>query len=292
LRYRIVRNLCLILICSFILQNGIQTWIRYLLEPPLYLANPYIEKKVEDSPKNQVALKKVNTQTILTENIFGGNKQAPQKDSKDSLVDLDRIPLAKNLKELVLIGTIVSSDQKNLAIISNKKERKPPHIVCQGERIKNILLKKILRNNVVVSIGDKEKVLSIDYKARNLLDQKPNLQQERQLDSEVEQQTFSVKRKYVLQSLSNIKNLFQQVRILPYMKQGKPQGFQIDQIKKKSFFDKIHLQNGDVLIKAENQPLDSVQQIWDLTKRIQNKDQVSLQVLRNNKKITHKYNLK
>jgi type II secretion system protein C len=262
------------------------------LEPPLRISPaPSIPTAHEHSSRS-LQPDVVNSQAIVQANIFGGRAQGTDKSPKETRIDLDTIPLADDLKEIELVGTIISSDHKNLALIKHTQDRKPAQIVTKGERIKDIELTTILRNNVIVRVGDQEKVISIDYKARNLLQKDSELQQETNWSAPGEQKMVSIDREYVLDSLSHFRTLFQHVQILPYMKQGQPHGFQINHIKKGSFFDQIHLQNHDVLMKAENEPLTSARQIWDLAQQLQDKDNVQLQILRNNQTINYQYNLK
>lgn len=293
--FKIGRNLVLIALCTLFLTNGILTWVENYLDPgfqPVDLATSQGSSQAGEETKN--ASTPPETRKIVQRNIFGGKAKDSGQESEEE-ISLDDIPLAENIKDLKLLGTVVSSYQKDWAIIKdmNKNEEQ---IFNTGDKIKNARIKNILRNNVIINRGDQDEVLSIDYKTRDMVKDKMGKKDGsgsgERFDSSEPGDTVTLDKDYVNDALSDIKQVFKQAQIMPYTKDGETRGFKLNNIKENSLFDKLGIKDGDVVISADNVKINNPQQIQELANKLNNKDSVELQLQRGNKKINKKYTLK
>jgi type II secretion system protein C len=286
--YFIVRNGVLIVICAFFAASAIQSYLEYRLEP---LEASSVQSADDGQPADtstpHVSRKEVQIQAIVDRNIFGGSTEPAPQDEED--ISLDEIPLAENLKDLRLLGTIVHSDQPGWAIIENKKKRKQ-ELLREGDSIEEAKIKKILRNNVVIQLGDEDKVLSIDYKTRQRMKERTSSSAP-ETSAEVDDSMITLDRNYVISSLSNVNDVMRSARILPYLENGDPIGFRLNAIRSNSFFDKLQLKNGDIILGADGEPVTSPQRLLQMAEQLKNQNQVSLKVRRGDKDLELEYNL-
>ena len=168
-RLRLVRNLLLLSICVFALSSGLDSWLSYRLEQPPAVQNyrqePGAPDKVPGSPEQT----RGDTDLIIKQNIFGGSPYEPSRDEEKKTA-LKNIPLARDLDQLLLIGTIITSDAENIAIIEDQRKREQQMYV-KGDQVQGAAITRILRNNVIVNDGSNDKMLSIDYQIRKRLQQ-------------------------------------------------------------------------------------------------------------------------
>ncbi len=292
-RYLVGRNLLLIGLCIYLLLQGFLPWLEYRLEPSTSIARDMstmrrtLETSQADPDKPGPAL---DTDIIVQRNIFGGDPREPEGgDKEEEDISLEKIPLAQNLQHLQLIGTIVGSDRTNWAIIENKKKRRQ-ELYTEGEKLNSARIKKILRNNVVVNDGKRDEVMSIDYKIRDMLDSQSSGAAGPE-EQAAEPQAVTLDKGYVQESLANVQNIFQQARIMPYMQEGKPIGFQVSNIQGGSFFDELQLQNGDVILSAGGRQISSPQDIMGLASRLQ-QDRIEMTIRRDGEEMSLEYELR
>ncbi|HET7319408.1 MAG TPA: PDZ domain-containing protein, partial [Nitrospirota bacterium] len=78
----------------------------------------------------------------------------------------------------------------------------------------------------------------------------------------------------------------------PYTKRGKVAGFRITRISPGSIYEKIGLQNGDVLLRVNTQNLDNPAKLFSLYKEMRNKRHISLLLSRNGQDRTFQYDIR
>lgn len=284
----LLRNLLVIFICVFFLTNGLNSWLEYHLSPDY---TGLISRQQQGGPEKKaksLEQEAGDSHVIIARNIFGGNPYESTDDEKAEMA-LEQIPLAENLKHLLLIGTIVKSDAENIAIIEDKKKR-TQQMYIKGDQLQGATIKQILRNNVVVNDGKEDKMLSIDYQLRERME-KMSDSVASSADVAQQQQTFSLDKEYVQSAMTNMNSLLQSARIRPFIKNGKPLGFQLSRIRKESLFDRLHLSNGDVILGTQEMEITNPQQMLNLSKELRKKDTVNLRINRGGQDMIFKYNL-
>lgn len=91
---------------------------------------------------------------------------------------------------------------------------------------------------------------------------------------------FALDQKEVLASTENMGQILTQARALPYQEQGKTVGFKISEIVPGSIYEKIGLQNGDVIQKVNSQDVDDPAKFFQLYQGLKNERSISIDLLR------------
>lgn len=103
---------------------------------------------------------------------------------------------------------------------------------------------------------------------------------------------FLVDQREVSAGTENINQLLTQARALPYMEQGKTVGFRISEIVPGSLYEKIGLQNGDVIQKVNSQDVDDPAKFFQMYQNLKEEHNVSIDLLRGGQKQTLNYEIR
>ncbi len=103
---------------------------------------------------------------------------------------------------------------------------------------------------------------------------------------------FAVDQREVLASTENMNQLLTQARALPYVEQGKTVGFKISEIVPGSLYDKIGLQNGDVIQKINSQDVDDPGKFFQLYQGLKEERNISIDLLRGGQRQSLSYEIR
>lgn len=103
---------------------------------------------------------------------------------------------------------------------------------------------------------------------------------------------FAVDQKEVLASTENMSQILTQARALPYQEQGKTIGFKISEIVPGSIYEKIGLQNGDVIEKVNSQDVDDPGKFFQLYQGLKNERSISIDLIRGGQRQTLTYDIR
>ena len=254
------------------------TWLEFRLSPKASITPRETEIKKQIQAQKQPLRE---YQVISQRNLFGGHiKPQPQKNEPEpkNELDIEKIPLAQSLK-VKLLGTIVASDSiGNRAIILDTGKNNQA-IYRKGDQFKNVTIKKILRNKVVVNNGKRDEILlmDMDKEASDYIKEQPTREAQSQNTN-----TINLSRNFVRKSTQNMVDIMKKVRIVPYQDKNDNRGFQLLHLKKDSFFRKLGLKNRDVLLGVNGESLRSPKKILEFYNNLQNMDNISLKIKRNN----------
>jgi general secretion pathway protein C len=95
----------------------------------------------------------------------------------------------------------------------------------------------------------------------------------------------------VLASTRNLKEVLMQARAEPYLRHGKTAGLKISRITPGSLYEKIGLQNGDIIIRINNRNLDNPAGFLKLYQELKNKRYISVFVYRQGHQQTLNYDI-
>jgi type II secretion system protein C len=102
---------------------------------------------------------------------------------------------------------------------------------------------------------------------------------------------FTVDEKELDQALENLPLLLTQARAVPYFKDGKAVGLRMFAIRTGSLFEKIGLQNGDVLKSVNGNSLADLSQAMQLFQKLKEERSIDLVLERNTAEKTFKYQI-
>lgn len=103
---------------------------------------------------------------------------------------------------------------------------------------------------------------------------------------------YLIARAEVDHSLENLSELFTQVRAVPNMQEGKTNGFRLFSIRRGSLFDKIGLQNNDVVQRINGIELNDPARAMTFFQELQGQARLSVDVLRGNEARTLNYEIR
>lgn len=103
---------------------------------------------------------------------------------------------------------------------------------------------------------------------------------------------FMVDQQEVLASTENMSQILTQARALPYVEQGKTVGFKISEIVPGSIYEKIGLQNGDVIQRVNSQDVDDPAKFFQLYQGLKNERSIAIDLLRNGQRQTLNYDIR
>lgn len=206
---------------------------------------------------------------ITDRNIFGSIVDVPKKEKPEEIETLEPTSL-----KLALIGTVTGNKQNAFAVIEETDKRKQG-LYKIGDSINHAIVKTILREKVVLRVGDKDEILTMKEPTSS----KPAKRHPIQLPPG-KGQKITIKRSDLQMSLKDINKLLAQVRIRPHFKDGEPDGLAITRIKADSIFAKFGLRNGDIVQAINNNPIHSPDEVISLYEKLKSGTRVSLQINR------------
>lgn len=157
IRHRWLYNLLIVSLMGYFGLSALFTLNKARSEPlPVLAAEPEKAKIKEPVPMKPLE----EYMVIVTRNLFGGT-QGDERPEPEEFSPED-VPLAQRSVGLRLVGTVVTDEPaRNVAIIENQRARKQ-EAYHEGDRVEQIQIRRILRNNVIISMGTEEQRLSMD----------------------------------------------------------------------------------------------------------------------------------
>jgi general secretion pathway protein C len=236
-------------------------------------------------------------QVIWQRNLFN---VIPAKDSeKKEEISLDNIALAKKDLGLELVGTVVADDPDlSRAIIDNRKTREQ-EAYREGDNAGKVKIKKILRNNVIITTAKGDELLTVEIKesakrstsfapSKSNGSRSPSSSQTsgnqqssaRSTRSLARTRSIKLKREEVETSLANVDALMEKVNVTPYMQGDQPSGFRISNIPADSVLRKMGLRSRDVIVGVDDDEITSPDQASDFFERLAAGEEVTIRVKR------------
>ncbi|MCB9480611.1 MAG: PDZ domain-containing protein [Desulfobacteraceae bacterium] len=235
---------------------------------------------VNNEQKNESLLGSVEKYLeISNKNLFG-----TLVSKVDLKPEIDISTLDKTSLNLKLLGTVVGFEENYAVILSDKNQG----LYKESDKIKDASIKRIFRQKVVLTRNGKDEILTID----------PEKGQKKEyfdsIDSSINESgenQYQISREFIDQSLNNINTLMRQARARPHIENGNPGGIMIDNIKPLSLFNKMGLENGDILVGANGTDIKTVNDAIGLYNGLKNSDRITLQIKRNGQEQTIEYNI-
>jgi type II secretion system protein C len=216
---------------------------------------------------------------IIERNLFGASQW--QVSAQENEVSVEDVPTADKSLGLKLVGTVSGDDSAtSFAIIDNKTSRKQ-ELYHEGDKAGEVLIKKILRNKVIVDAGRGEELLALELEETGKkIEFSPTPQStEKSVPSRARQRNLRLDRKEVEASLADIDGLLQQVNLSPYSL-GIQKGFRITNIPPDSIFAKIGLRSGDVIKAINDESITGPEQAAAFLQKVREGGDVEIKISR------------
>ena len=219
-------------------------------------------------------------QVITSRNLFGSVEKAAVNTKPEAIETLEPTSL-----QIALLGTVAGSEKNAVAVIEEKKLRKQG-LYRVGDSVQGALVKVILRGKVVLRVGDKDEILTMEE------DPSKSGNGKGRSAASGSQTSIRVRRSDIERSMRNINTLLSQVRIRPHFRNGEPDGLSISRIRPNSIFTKLGLRNGDVVQAIDDTPIQSPDDILSLYEKIKSGSRISIQITRRGRQKTINYEMR
>jgi general secretion pathway protein C len=232
-----------------------------------------------------------NYNIIVERNLFGGTQG--EVSSPPEEVSLEGIPLAEKSKGLKLVGTVVARrSEENLAFIEIRSSKKQ-EAYREGDRVDGVLVKRILRNNVIINTGKQDEVLTMEPEedsAGSPAPKKP-VRRRQKRPAAGAGGTIRLERDEIESSVADLNQLMQQAKVRPYMEGKNPAGFVISNIRPGSLFAKMRLRNGDIIRGVNGEAITTPDQAIELYESLIEGGEVALDIKRGRRNRKLRYDI-
>ena len=287
-KYFLIVNLLLITAGVYFGVNAFYTISMAWLDPgetPPAPSNKVTFKQQDDHPPLS------RYRAITERNLFNTN---PDIKVPTQAINVD------NLKEtdlkLKLWGTVTGKGRKAYAVIEDTKTRKQElyHI---GDSIQNATLKLILRQKVVLSVGDRDEILGMEEMGVAKRGRESPRVARQSSASPPKLPVSSYPRQLTLKSdqiesaLENLDQLMEQARIRPHIEEGRPAGISITGIKPNTIFRKMRLRNGDIITGVNGESIETVEDAMKTFGDLTSASEVQVEIKRRGRKRVLNYKI-
>jgi len=188
-----------------------------------------------------------------------GGSEAEQVSPATLLVMLDT--------DLRLIGTAVTDDAGMSIAIIESGAPGSQNICHEGDQLGEILIKKILYGKVLITNGQEDAVLLMGggYGSAG----PPSSSHSGRLE-----------RKEIDRTFPDYERLMQAMRFRSYFEAGRPAGFVIYNIKPGSIFERMGIENGDVIVNLNGKAFATTQPVVEFYNALKEEPAISLEVKR------------
>jgi general secretion pathway protein C len=222
-----------------------------------------------------------NYKSITERNLFGSRDTAAEVAKEAEIENVEA--LEPTSLKLALYGTVTGDRESAFAVIEETDKRKQG-LYRIGDSVKDATIKKILREKVVLRVGSRDEILTMEESAASRRKGKPSVSEPVARGS-----TITVNRQDLESSLQDISKILSEVRIRPHFKDGESDGLSVTRIRPGSIFTKLGLRNGDVVQKIDDKEISSPEDVLGLYEKLKSGSGVSVQISRRNRQRTLNY---
>lgn len=182
------------------------------------------------------------------------------------------------------IGLVATSvGFKNMAIVYIDGERK---VVKEGDTVKGIRILRISKDYVEFLAGGQRGKVKLGYIPQPQTQTQPYVpvQNLPPLENVLPPQSKGVNviPKSELERLTSDPGImFTQIRLIPFVEDGRTKGFRFDWIAEGSLFQRMGINIGDILVSINNQPINSGEDAFRILQIIRNERSFKIAILRN-----------
>lgn len=226
---------------------------------------------------------------VMDRNIFGSKDKAAEGIKPTDIETLEPTTL-----KVALLGTVTGSQENAVAVIEETDKRKQG-LYRVGDSVQDAIVKMILRGKVVLRVGDKDEILTMEESSSRRASSKQEAspsRRRRPSRAPGRGASITLRRSDVQDALKNINTLLSQVRIRPHFKDGKADGLALSNIKGDSIFAKLGLRDGDVVQGVNERPIRSPDDILSFYKNLRSESRMSLQINRRGQERTINYRIR
>jgi general secretion pathway protein C len=245
--------------------------------------------KVRTSPVKRYRKPSLSSYRAITDrNIFRSVENA----AKEIQPDLENLEPTK--LKLALLGTVVTDTRETAVAVIEETDKRKQGLYRVGDSVKDAVLKVILRGKVVLRVGDKDEILTMEESSSSRTSspapQRAVSSSRTSTRTQPRVSTRTIRRSDITRSMSDINALLSQAQVRSHTSEdGSPDGLSINNIKAGSIYAKMGLRNGDVVQGVSGNPITSPDDVLSLYEELKSGSSVSIQIIRSGREQTINY---
>lgn len=217
----------------------------------------------------------LNFYNVISErNLFG----SIDKVAGERYIDVDELESTK--LNLALLGTVSGTGKFDCAVIEEKDKRKQG-LFKTGDTVASATVVRIMRGVVVLRVDGRDEILAMDKPGKD------RGSAEKQVSGAGS--SVVVNKAEINEALKDMSKILSQARIRPYFSAGKSNGFIISSIKSGSIFQKMGMQNGDIIQSVNDRPIKSPDEMLKLYNSLKSGSSINLNIKRRGQQEELKY---
>jgi|LGVE01.1.fsa_nt_gb general secretion pathway protein C len=221
---------------------------------------------------------------ISDRNLFGSIDKAGGK------IEINVDELEDTKLGLTLLGTVSGAGEFDFAVIEEENKKKQG-LFREGDAVAAATIIRIMRGIVVLRVDGRDEILKMEEGDQRSEVGGPTRRTAGRQRSEVRgiKNVIKVKKTDIDNAFNNMGEMLARVRIRPYFSSGKSDGFIISRIKPGSIFQKMGMQNGDIIQGVDNQPIKSPDEMLKLYNGLKSGSAITLNIKRKGRQEDLKY---
>ena len=232
---------------------------------------------------------------ITKRNIFNSSTQeqeaAPVVDKKLDLEKLKQTDL-----KLKLWGTVTGQNEGAYAVIEDSKAREQ-NLYRAGDTIQNAVVKLILREKVVLKVGENDEILAMEEnigrgsRAGRKDTRSSSRTSARKLPVSRAARKIKLRGDQIEKAMENLGELMEQATLRPHIENGQAAGISITGIKPNAIFRKMRLRNGDIITGVNGNSIESVEDAVKVVEKLSSGSDIQLQIKRRGREQSLDYSI-
>jgi general secretion pathway protein C len=293
-RYFTIANCLLITVGVYLCVNVFYTFVTAQLDYANSTGGTVINNP--GTPVKQSYPPLTSYMAITERNIFNSSTQeqaaAPVVEKKLDLEKLKQTDL-----KLKLWGTVTGQTEGAYAVIEDTKAREQ-NLYRAGDTIQNAIVKLILREKVVLKVGENDEVLAMEEivgrgsrrgSQRNVGSSSPTSR--KKLPVSRAPRKIKLQSSQIEKAMENLGELMEQATLRPHIEDGQSAGISITGIKPNAIFRKMRLRNGDIITGVNGNNIASVEDAISIVEQLTSGSDIQLQIKRRGREQSLDYSI-
>ena len=283
-RYFTIANFLLITVGVYLCVNAFYTFVTAQLD---YGTSAGVTVNRTSSPPVELSYPPLTDYAaIIKRNIFNSSTQ-----EQEGVQVVEKKLDLENLKEtdlkLKLWGTVTGQKEEAYAVIEDSKAREQ-NLYRAGDTIQNAVVKLILREKVVLKVGDEDEILAMEeissrggsVRGGRRDVRSSSRSSERRLPVSRAPRKIRLQGAQIEKAMENLGELMEQATLRPHIENGSAAGISITGIKPNAIFRKMRLRNGDIITGVNGNSIESVEDAVKVVEQLSSGSDIQLQIKR------------
>lgn len=307
LDWNLVRNIFLILCLSFVLASSVSTFAANFALTSVAKGGAQSAKSEASllsgvnmsSPKSDVSPSEIK-RTVLARNIFNSTGEMPNEDGEKKVtrtqgLDFDTVSCTEETLPVEIVGTIYTGNPMRSFVSVKDPKVEDVDIYKSGDLIiehEDYEVYKVYRGRVELRKGDQKICVGLKgvEDVEGPTDKKPGTPA---VASPENVEVMEFDSAFISNEIGpGYANILNAAKMIPEVEDGKMAGFKLLSIVPGSLFDKMKLQNGDVVADVNGVSMRDPSQGFKLYQALQEEREITIGIIRGGQPMTRKVRVK